>query len=192
MQPARILSVCTANIARSPLAEVLLRGHVHERGLSNQVLVASAGVQARTGYPAADSSVQLALQWGVDLSGHRSQPASPALTQDADLVITMSERQRDWLGRSVAGLHARCFTFKELARLVNDIDPATLPSSGPARIQQAVAQAHHRRPVSIAPPDKESIADPYGGTHEGYVAMANELVRLAAHVMPILLGDRQR
>ena len=129
---------------------------------------------------------------GVDLSGHRSQPASPALTQDADLVIAMSERQRDWLSRSVAGLHARCFTFKELARLANDIDPATLPASGPARIQQAVAQAHHRRPVSIAPPDQESIADPYGGTHEGYVAMANELVRLAAHVMPILLGDRQR
>lgn len=68
--PYRVMTVCTGNICRSPMAEVVLRQRLTEAGLADQVLVDSSGIsdeehgnpvdrRARTvlrahGYPAGD------------------------------------------------------------------------------------------------------------------------------------------
>lgn len=186
-EPARILVVCTANIARSPLAEVLLRAHVQQRSLTEQVAVASAGVHARPGQAAADSSREIATTWGLDLAAHLSQPATSELVGHADLVVTMSARQRDHLGGSVRGVHARTFTLKELARLLDEVD-TDLGEPGADRVRAATTAAHRRRPLSRPSEGGEDIADPFGGPHDGYVTMANELVGLHERIAPVLLG----
>jgi protein-tyrosine phosphatase len=52
--------------------------------------VLSAGVSAYPGGPAADEAVEVAKQYGADLTGHRSRPLSPELAAQADLLVAMT------------------------------------------------------------------------------------------------------
>jgi protein-tyrosine-phosphatase len=83
-----ILFVCTGNTCRSPLAEVIARRGIAERGLAG-VTVGSAGTSAWAGAPASDGSLLVALEHGHDLSAHRARTLSPALVEQADLLLTM-------------------------------------------------------------------------------------------------------
>ena len=42
--PYRVMTVCTGNICRSPMAEVVLRQRLADAGLGDQVLVDSCGI----------------------------------------------------------------------------------------------------------------------------------------------------
>jgi protein-tyrosine phosphatase len=93
-----IVFVCTANMCRSPMAEVLCKSLLAERlGCRASELpergieVLSAGVYAMADGPASDGAVHAMRELGLDLSGHRSQPLTPGLLDDADLVVVMTE-----------------------------------------------------------------------------------------------------
>ena len=196
---ANLLVVCTANIARSPLAAALLQVHVRVRGLEDQVRIASAGTRAREGYAAAQPSVAIAAGWGVDLRQHRSQPVTDELLEASDLIITMTEVHRDALGGRGAGVSERCFTLYELRRLLHGVDVAAAAQGSPdgdpgrsalatsERVAVAVRQAHQRRPVS-ARSRREDIPDPYGRDEEVYQAVATELVEAVGAVATPLFG----
>lgn len=184
-----MLVVCTANIARSPLAEVLLRGYVRAAGADDEVVVASAGVRARPGLPAADSSVEIARAWGLDLSGHRSQPVTDDLLVGSDLIVTMSVRQRDLLGPRAPRLARKLFTLGELSRLVTAVEVEDLgPGTPGERLRVLAGRAHDQRPLSAPPDEGEDVADPFGGPHDGYVVMANELLRLLEPITTPVFG----
>ncbi len=92
----RILILCTGNICRSPLAEVLLRDAlVRAWGVNTQTLqtlgweIASAGTFAMAGGPASEHSCTVAQQLGLDLSQHRSSNLDSMLAQPWDLVLGM-------------------------------------------------------------------------------------------------------
>lgn len=89
----RVLFVCTGNICRSPLAEALLRRDLARRG-AEAVEVASAGTGAWDGAPASEGAYLVALEHGLDLSGHQARPLTRALVQQADLILTMSRHHR--------------------------------------------------------------------------------------------------
>jgi protein-tyrosine-phosphatase len=88
-----ILFVCTGNTCRSPLAEAMLRSLVERRGLTD-VAVSSAGTGAWDGAPASEGSYLVALENGIDLSGHRARLLTPELAASADLILTMSRSHR--------------------------------------------------------------------------------------------------
>ncbi len=88
MREFRLLFVCTGNTCRSPLAEALARREAEQRGWEG-VSVASAGTGAFTGSHASEGSLAAAESVGLDLSQHRSQPLTPELVEQADLVLTM-------------------------------------------------------------------------------------------------------
>jgi len=79
--PGLILTVCTANICRSPMAAALLR---HALAAEPEPLcswkIDSAGVAARNGDPISDNSVVALRKAGIDIGSHRSQ----RLTADID------------------------------------------------------------------------------------------------------------
>lgn len=86
--PKSILFVCTGNTCRSPMAAALMRRALDKRGRSD-IIVESAGLAA-DGSPASGNAVAAMAEQGVDLSAHRSRPATPALLRQADILAVMS------------------------------------------------------------------------------------------------------
>lgn len=84
-----ILIVCTANICRSPVAEVWLRKRLAEQKETEDWTVSSAGTWAMDANPAALYSVELMAEKGLDLSQHESQIVNRALMAQADLILCM-------------------------------------------------------------------------------------------------------
>ena len=86
----KVLFICTGNTCRSPMAEVLLRQLVEERGIGG-IESSSAGTGAWEGAPASEGALLVALEHGLDLASHRARRLNPELVQQADLVLTMSQ-----------------------------------------------------------------------------------------------------
>lgn len=171
-----VLVVCTANICRSPLGEVVLRTHAqHLLGPGvGAVRIHSAGVNARSGDPAADGSVRCAEAWDVDLGDHRSTPIDAAMVQRTDLVLTMSTRQRGVVLDEVPDAGGRVFTWLEMVRLLADADVPAATTVG-ERVRAATATAHQRRPRVATPRRGDTVKDPYGKAFEHYVRTADLL-----------------
>ncbi|CAB3751938.1 low molecular weight phosphotyrosine protein phosphatase [Paraburkholderia humisilvae] len=89
-----VLMVCTANVCRSPVAQVLLASRMPG------VAVASAGVRAFAGRAADALAVRLMATRGLDLSTHAATPLAERHVRDAALILTMTREQRDALVRA--------------------------------------------------------------------------------------------
>lgn len=83
-----LLFVCTGNICRSPLAEVIARAEADARGWA-EVSCASAGTFAFPGQPASGPGIAVAAAHGLDLAPHASRELSLELLEWADLIIGM-------------------------------------------------------------------------------------------------------
>ena len=77
----------TGNICRSPAAEALLRHRTEALGVD--VRVTSAGL-LDDGRRAAEHSVTLMAEQGLDLSRHRSRMLTSDAVRSADLVLGMA------------------------------------------------------------------------------------------------------
>ena len=81
-----ILVVCVGNICRSPMAEALLKSALREQ---EGFKVESAGLGALVGYPAAEDTVALMDEMGIDITAHRARQIHPDMVAEADLVLVM-------------------------------------------------------------------------------------------------------
>src|SRR5512135_2244316 len=86
-----ILLVCSGNTCRSPLAAAILTDKLSRLPEFAGVSVQSAGIAAWDGTPASEGAYLVALERGLDLSGHRARMLTADQVRDADLVLTMSE-----------------------------------------------------------------------------------------------------
>lgn len=88
-----VLTVCTGNICRSPVAEAALRQACP--GLQ----VASAGLQAMVGRGIDRDSALAAGQFGIALHDHAARQFDAALARDADLILVMEGHHRAEIAR---------------------------------------------------------------------------------------------
>ena len=86
-ETVNVLVVCTGNICRSPMGEVLLQDYAERRGRS--VAVKSASVLGLTGHPAHKNAIKVMREVDLDLTKHRSQPVTSELMTWADYVLVM-------------------------------------------------------------------------------------------------------
>jgi len=86
-----VLFVCTGNTCRSPMAEALARDLL-SRGEPDGITtrVASAGIQASDGAPAADQAVEVMRGRGLDLSSHSARTLGVGMIDEAEAVYTMT------------------------------------------------------------------------------------------------------
>ena len=81
-----VVVVCVGTLCRSPMAEALLRQAL--RG-EDGYTVESAGLGALVGHPAAEHSVTLMDELGLDIREHRARQLHPDMVGLADLVLVM-------------------------------------------------------------------------------------------------------
>lgn len=189
---ADILIVCTGNIARSPLAEVLLQEEARRRlGPDAPVWVHSVGVHGLDGRSAVAEMQREAEARGVDLSRHRAAAVRPDEVRDADVVIAMTENHRRQLLQRVPAAEERVFTLKELVRLAETVEAPAGDPPVAERVRTVAHLAHRARPTAPRAGDHEDVRDPYGGSRAGYREVAAEIDGLVAEVAAALFGDGQ-
>lgn len=187
---AQVVVVCHANICRSPLGMAMLEAQVRKRlGDDAPVWVRSAGVHAIAGHPAAEHTLVQASARGLDLHAHRANQLARSDIADADLVVTMTERQRTRAVRQVPAASRWTFTLPELARLCVALEPVDTPGRDPRdRIRSLVRLAGGSRSYVARPAEPEDVPDPYGGPADGYEAMAVEIASHVEVIAPHLFG----
>lgn len=85
-----ILLVCAGNTCRSPMAEGILRAAIaNDVILQGNVEVSSAGVYAISKSAAAANAIESLAEIGVDIGGHQAMRVTPALLEEADLVLAL-------------------------------------------------------------------------------------------------------
>jgi protein-tyrosine-phosphatase len=90
---ASMLILCYGNINRSALADVLVRAYAEDSGIS----VASAGFHQESGRPADPIMVDVARQFGLDMSHFRSTRVTNQLLHQSDIIFVMEKSHYDSL-----------------------------------------------------------------------------------------------
>jgi protein-tyrosine phosphatase len=108
-----ILVVCTANICRSPVAEVLLRSRLAAAGLADWT-VSSAGTWAEKNHTAAPFSIALMAERGLDIRPHRSQSVTEALMQQADLLLCLETGHVKTLRAAYPAHRHKIYTVRQM------------------------------------------------------------------------------
>jgi protein-tyrosine phosphatase len=146
--PASVLCVCTANVCRSPAAELLLRAGLRSRlgeAADQQVVVSSAGTWATPRRPIEPGTAAALRRAGVG-AGELAATVSRRLTQQAivgaDLIVASTAEHVRAVWRYQLAARHRTFTLGELLRLAEAIPDDDLPAGGAARrLRALVARA---------------------------------------------------
>lgn len=177
-----ILTVCTGNICRSPLAEQLLRTALSEL---SDVTVSSAGTGALVGHPMTDQAQAFSLDLGgTNPSAHRARDLTAQLVNDSDLVLGLSREHRRGAVELVPRASRRVFALQEFARLAagvtaDDLDGAASldPRDVGGRLAELVDVVASRRGYVEAPesPEDDDVVDPYRRSDEVYRKSASQI-----------------
>ena len=96
MEPhIQVLFVCLGNICRSPLAQGVFEHQVKKRQLSHLFSADSAGTSGwHRGERAHRLSIQIADEYGVDISKQRSRPVASSDRENFDYFVAMDENNQ--------------------------------------------------------------------------------------------------
>lgn len=89
----KLAFVCSGNICRSPLAQVIAKDQFKQR--AHQGMVISAGTLNIQGRRAASNARIVAAAHGLDLDSHRSQGIQNKMITFADHIFVMSPHHHD-------------------------------------------------------------------------------------------------
>ena len=127
-RPYRVMTVCTGNICRSPMAEVVLRQRLADAGLGDVVEVDSTGVSDEEhGNPVDPRARAVLRRHGYPTGdGHRARQVRASQLAERDLVLPMTAAHARALRRLVDGDPA----LTERIRMLRTFDPAAPAEPG--------------------------------------------------------------
>lgn len=184
-----LLFVCTANRARSPLAQLVARRLLDQVPGGGDVAVSSAGTWTPGGeamWPPAAAEVR---RLGLDPDGFVSRPISDAVVADADVVLAATRALRDEVVTRWPRLIRRCFTWRELAWLIEAVPPEWDSDDLGSRVAALPVVAARNRGRVPAPRGADlDVEDPAGrrpevmrATSDLTVTALGSLVAAVAH-----------
>jgi protein-tyrosine phosphatase len=191
MAPFTVLHVCMGNICRSPMAERLLDRAIRDRVKS---LVPAPGDDADRlvrshsagtgGWHAGEemnppASRQVRSRGG-DVDGFEARKLRGDHIDEADLVLTATADQLDYVVALRPDASARTFVLGEFGRLLAGLDTAGLPAAEPepdavyARGVAIVAAVHARRAGEVALAT-DDLDDPWGRGDQTFTRIGDEI-----------------
>jgi protein-tyrosine phosphatase len=94
----RIIAVCTGNICRSPMAELMLADAFAAEGLAGTVLVDSAGTTAyEVGRPIDPRAARMLLAHGIRSDHHVAREWRPEWFRSYELILALDVDHYGWL-----------------------------------------------------------------------------------------------
>lgn len=167
----RILTACTGNICRSPVAERLLTA-----ALGDAAEVTSAGVRAMVGDPIHPEMVALMEGSGIPADGFAARQVSSADVRSADLVLALTREHRAQLVQQTPAALRRSFTLLEFAHIVASPGLPPVPAGEVGvRLRELVPLASRHRSLA-GPAETLDVPDPYGRDRAAY-ELAYALIR---------------
>lgn len=186
-----ILTVCTGNICRSPLAQLLLDAQLAPLGGR----ITSAGTRGAAGATMTPEAVQLASDAGIPLesaTAHRARFLTEGMLDGPDLLLAMTREHRRTLAEYAPGRLRHSFTVREFARLAAAADDddirAAADEAGPdprARVRAMAAEVAAYRGVAepLADPADDDVVDPYRRSWQTYQLSSQQLTPAVAEVV---------
>jgi protein-tyrosine phosphatase len=193
--PFTVLHICMGNICRSPMAERLLALAARE------ALTAAVPVGAPQAAPDADELIHSHSAgtggWhageemnppaarqvrarGADDHGFAARKLRSDLIDAADLVLTATADQQEYVVALRPDAAERAFVLGEFARLLREVDPDALPPATPTpdaiyargvALVEAVQAARGDTP----PQDTDDLDDPWGRGDQTFARVADEI-----------------
>ncbi|WP_432534258.1 low molecular weight protein-tyrosine-phosphatase [Kineococcus arenarius] len=148
--PYRVMTVCTGNICRSPMAESVLRRRFAEAGLDGEVVVDSSGISdEEDGNPVDRRARAVLADAGYDVPEHRAHQVTAEEIASRDLLLAMTARHARRL-RTQAPDEASAGRVA----MYRSFDPAAPAVAGPG---------------AVADESALDIADPWYGDRSDFV-----------------------
>ena len=168
----RILFICTANICRSPSAELLARTRFGE----DRLVFRSAGF-LDAGQSCPPDLVSVLADHGIDASAHRSYRLDESSIAAADLLLTMESSHVQKATMLSSAAFAKTVPLKEAALVAGELGPGRLTID---EVLEAVNL--DRDPRRYLGP-RWDVDDPYGRRTKAYRRAVEEIDQLVAQVI---------
>lgn len=188
-RPFRILTVCTGNVCRSPLAQALLRLELPPELFS----VSSAGTAIGREQPVPEPQLRIARELGIEgLEEHRSRPLVAAELDQYDLILGMSRNHRRFAVQKAPRTVRKTFTLREFAHLAAHVTPEDLELArreSPNFFSAAVEAVSLKRGMvpPVASNSDLDVVDPFNKRKADYRMSRDQLVP-AAHTAAAYLN----
>lgn len=171
----RVLFICTGNICRSPMGELLFRTYTQGTSLE----VGSAGTHSLAGHSIDPSSKALMDAVGIDSSQFRSTQLTQDIADNSDLILCFEPEQRHNIVVIAPTALPYTFTLTDFSNMCaycaqhNMITGVTIQE----RLQSVIDQSMQIRPML---PPSATIPDPYRKNFEAFRSAAratNDAIR---------------
>ena len=175
--PFLVLHVCTGNICRSPMAELIMRQELATtyRAMAQHVVLDGAGTYVgHAGDPINPPAGRVLGELGIDAGDFRAQGLGRAAVEHADLVLCATRDHVRRVVELVPGASSRTFTLRRLAAVAGVADAAGLEPHADPAVRLATLRdlaPHHPSP----PPGEMDVEDPYGLPDDVYRATALQI-----------------
>ncbi|TDC35387.1 phosphotyrosine protein phosphatase [Micromonospora sp. 15K316] len=202
MPPFTVLHVCMGNICRSPMAERLLALAVRERltrlgldpaGADDLVHSHSAGTGGwHAGEEMNPPAARQVVSRGGDAEGFAARKLRSDHIDAADLVLTATADQQDYVVALRPDAASRTFVLGEFGRLLGAVETAGLPAASAApeavhaRGVALVAAAHAAR-HDAGPLTTDDLDDPWGRGDQCFSRVADEIEETVQPLAAVLL-----
>jgi protein-tyrosine phosphatase len=157
--PFSVLTVCSGNICRSPLAEQLLASRLGDGPFT--FAVSSAGTIADDGDVMDETAAEQSRRRGGSPDGHRSRLLRAGFVAESHLVLTATRAHRAEVVKLLPRASRFTFTLNQFARLVAAVDPADRAAWQAPEDVVAAAAAMRGVVVPLDDEGDDDIVDPY-------------------------------
>lgn len=111
----KIMFVCTGNICRSAMADGYMQSLVNKKTNKEEMIISSCGIYAISGQKATDNAIAVMKDYGIDLTKHRAKSINDIDIQNYDIILCMTELQKECVKKLYNKISDNVYTLKEYA-----------------------------------------------------------------------------